>query len=517
VAPGNLAYVIYTSGSTGRPKGAMLSHRGLSNLAEVQRQAYDIHAGSRILQFSPFSFDASVWETIMALGNGATLCLAPQEVLASGPELLRLLKQQRVTHVTLPPSVLTVLEPESLPELAVVVAAGEKCTREIVAQWAPGRRFFDAYGPTETTVCASMAQCDPDSPEYPTIGRPIGNAQLYILDRHLQPVPIGVPGELVVGGVNVGRGYLNRPGLTADRFIPNPFLNAERRTHDIRSIRSQDPLRLYRTGDLVRYRRDGNVEFLGRIDHQVKVRGFRIELGEIETVLRQHPAVLDAVVLARSIAHGTDPRLVAYVIPHGLAPGASPAESWPGTPIAPAVDGQEDQDHGHLVPRQTDGWNNVLRTHLRQHLPEYMIPAFFVTLDAFPLSPAGKVNRSALPEPEVAGMAQADYVAPRNEVEAAVAEMCAELLGVPRVGVHDSFFELGGHSLLATQLISRIREAFQVELPLRTLFENPTVAALAESIGSVRSTDSAKLAELLAMVEDLSEAELQAMLADESA
>ncbi|MEK7783920.1 MAG: amino acid adenylation domain-containing protein, partial [Chloroflexota bacterium] len=219
ITPDTLAYCIYTSGSTGRPKGTLLRHRGLCNLADVQRRAFHLGPASRVLQFSPFSFDASVWEIAMSLGNGATLCLARQETLASGPELLRLLRDQAITTVTLPPSMLNVLTPEQLPNLRTIISAGEACTRELVGRWARGRQFFDAYGPTETTVCASMALCDPDDPREPSIGRPISNFQLYILDSHRQPLPVGVPGELHIGGVGLARGYLNRPELTAERFV----------------------------------------------------------------------------------------------------------------------------------------------------------------------------------------------------------------------------------------------------------------------------------------------------------
>ncbi len=475
VIPNSLAYVIYTSGSTGRPKGAMLHHRGLCNLAEVQRRAFDIGPGSRVLQFAPLSFDASVWETFMALANGGTLVLARQEVLASGPDLLRLLRDQRVTTVTLPPSVLAVLEPGDLPHLAVVVAAGEKCTAEIVRKWAAGhperspqetagavegRRFFDAYGPTETTVCASMTLCDPADPRDPTIGRPIGNCRLYVVDSHMQPVPIGVPGELLIGGANVGRGYLGRPELTAERFVPNPFaLDDGRWTMDdgvcpSSIVHRPSSPRLYRTGDLVRYRADGDIEFLGRIDTQVKVRGFRIELGEIESALRQQPGVLDTVVVAwrPAAAAGTDAdqRLVAYIVPQ--QPEAAPT----------AAD---------------------LRAALRRLLPEYMVPGSFVTLERFPLSPSGKVDRRALPAPEGGRETlETEYVAPRTATETQLAAICAELLHVEQVGVYDNFFDLGGHSLLATQLISRVRETFTIELPLRTLFEHPTVAELAAEV-----------------------------------
>ncbi len=437
----NLAYVIYTSGSTGRPKGAALQHAGLCNLAEAQRVTFEISPGSRVLQFSPFSFDASVWETFMALANGGTLVLARQEVLASGLDLLRLLQDARVSHVTLPPSVLQVLPPADLPGLKVIIAAGEACPAELVAKWAPGRRFFNAYGPTETTVCASMYLCAADEPGPPPIGRPIANTRLYILDRNLQPVPVGVPGELLVGGVSLARGYLNRPELTAERFIPDPFSKAP-------------GARLYRTGDLVRYRADGNIEFLGRIDGQVKVRGFRIELGEIEAALLAHPDLRQAAVAVHSDRSGSA-RLVAYVVP-AQAPGPAP---------------------------------NDLREHLRQTLPDYMLPSFFVTLESLPLSPSGKIDRKNLPAPDLSRPDQgAEYVAPQTPTEQRLAEICAGLLEIDRVGIYDNFFDLGGHSLLATQFISRIREEFAVEVPLRMLFEHPMVAVLTQEIDRIKDS-----------------------------
>ena len=468
VRPENTAYVIYTSGSTGRPKGAALRHNGLCNLAEVQRQAFGIHEGSRILQFAPLSFDASVWEMAMALANGGTLCLARQSVLSSGPELLRLLRDERITTVTLPPSVLTVLSSQELPDLQVIVAAGEKCTAEIVQEWAPGRRFFNAYGPTETTVCASMHLCSPDDSQDPPIGHPIGNCRLYIVDVNLQIVPVGVPGELVIGGVNVGRGYLNRPELTEEKFIPDPFGGPDDK--------------LYRTGDLVRYRADGAIEFLGRIDHQVKIRGFRIELGEIESLLRHHDDILDAVVVAHAFGEQEDKRLVAYLlVEEGVA----------------------------LEP-------SVLRAYLQQQLPEYMTPSHFVFLNEFPLSPAGKVDRKALPAPDSDRSAVAtEYVAPRNETEEILVAISEELLAVDKVGVNDNFFELGGHSLLATQFISRVREAFDVEVELRTLFERPTIALIAEDIDSFRQEKAQQtdaISDLLAQLDQLSDEQALAML-----
>lgn len=476
----NLAYVIYTSGSTGKPKGTLLQHRGLCNLTDVQRRAFNIRPGkSRILQFSPISFDASVWEIFMALRNGATLCLASQETLASGPELVKLLKTQGVTNITIPPSVLAVIPEGELPQLETIIAAGEACSLDLVDRWKDGRTFFNAYGPTETTVCASMYSCDGTEPVNPPIGRPIDNFQLYILDADLQPVPIGVPGELLVGGVGLARGYLHQPELTAERFIKHPFPETSG-TWKSGGSKEHAPL-LYRTGDLVRYRPDGNIEFLGRIDHQVKVRGFRIELGEIESALEKHPALQKSAVLAHEDTPGNN-RLVAYVVPT-------------------------------TSPGPTDG---ELRSFLRQSLPEFMIPSFFVTLDKMPLTPSGKIDRQSLPARDHIKFDTARaYVAPRDETEKRLVQIGLDLLGIERIGIHDNFFEIGGHSLLATQFISRLFDTFHVNLPVRALFETPTIAELAKRINEASKSnngDVEKIEQLLTNIDELSEEEIHEIL-----
>jgi amino acid adenylation domain-containing protein/non-ribosomal peptide synthase protein (TIGR01720 family) len=430
---GSAAYVIYTSGSTGRPKGVVVEHRGLGNLAAVHHAAFGSGPGSRVLQFSSPSFDASVWETVMALLNGGALVLAPQEALMPGPDLLAVLEEQAVTTVTLPPSALSALPDAALPALRTIVVAGEACSEDLVLRWAPGRQFVDAYGPTETTVCASMTECAPTG-DKPLIGRPLANMRTYVLDGALDPQPIGVPGELFVGGVGLARGYLRRPDLTAERFVPDPFGDAP-------------GARLYRTGDLARWTADGLLDYVGRADTQVKVRGFRIELGEIEAALASHPGVREAVVVAWRDAAGQ--RLVAYVVPADLE--APPHAS-------------------------------ALRGHLQDRLPEYMVPSAFVALDRWPLTPSGKVDRRALPAPGLP--AGRDHVPPRGPVEEAVARVFGDVLGIDprRVGAQDGFFELGGHSLLATQVVSRVRTTFGVELPVRALFEAPTPADLAARI-----------------------------------
>ncbi|QLE39947.1 amino acid adenylation domain-containing protein [Nostoc sp. C052] len=431
----NLANVIYTSGSTGKPKGVMVKHTGFVNLSQAQIHTFGVNSDSRILQFASLSFDASIWEIIMALGSGATLYLGTKDSLAPGTPLLERLRDRGITHITLPPSALLVMSAEELPALQTIIVAGEACSAELVKLWSVGRNFFNAYGPTETTVCATIAKCHPED-EKISIGRPIANTQIYILDSYLQPVPMGVPGELHIGGVGLAQGYLNRSELTQEKFIPNPFGDS----------------RLYKTGDLARYLPNGNIEYLGRIDHQVKVRGFRIEAGEIEALLDQHPHVQASCVILREDSPGGK-SLVAYVVPNS----------------------------------QQILTTSELRQFLSNHLPHYMMPQAFVILESLPLTPNGKIDRRALPTPDLHSE-QKDYVAPRTLSEEMVAQIWAQVLKLEQVGIYDNFFELGGHSLLATQVISRLQEALQISLPLRSLFESPTVAQLSEVISSQMET-----------------------------
>jgi amino acid adenylation domain-containing protein len=426
VAPANLAYLIYTSGSTGRPKGTLLTHRGLCNTAPATARRFGLGAGSRLLQFASPAFDASVWEVFSSLVAGACLVLAPRERMLPGDTLHALLREERITTVTLTPSVLALLEPEGLPELRTLVSGGEACPPEVARRWSRGgRTLLDAYGPTEVTICVTMSGAV--DPEHLTIGRPLPDMEVYVLDGWGQPVPAGVPGELYVGGVGLARGYLERPELTAERFVPHPF--------------SATPgARLYRTGDRVRWFSDGQLEYLGRVDFQVKLRGFRIELGEVESVLREHPAVGGCVVVVRQEAG--DKRLVAYVV---------------------AREGQE-----------VEGAS--LRAHLRPRLPEYMVPSALVVLEALPLTSSGKVDLKALPSPEGLSARSAEpFVAPRDALELQLARLWERLLGVEPVGVHSNFFELGGHSLLAVRLMSSLRELTGRGLPLAALFQAPTV------------------------------------------
>jgi amino acid adenylation domain-containing protein len=431
--PDQLAYVIYTSGSTGKPKGAMLCHRGLSSLLESLEREIRLSPEDRVLQLASASFDASLFEIAAALGAGATLCLASREDLLPGPELVRRLRSRRITLLTIPPSVLALVPEDPGPGLRTVVVAGEPCPADLAARWAPGRRFLNAYGPTETTIWSTLAEVS-DGLRPPAIGRPIPNVRAYILDRHLEPAPVGVPGEIHVGGPTVGRGYLGRPDLTGARFIPDPW--------------GTPGSRMYRTGDLGRYRPDGQIEMLRRVDHQVKVRGFRIELGEIEATLLAHPEVAQAAAVVREDRPG-DRRVVAYAAP---AAGGSPAPA-------------------------------SLRRFLSERLPSHMVPAACVVLEALPLTPNGKLDRRALPPPEPAAPDPPPGGAPeRGPAAEVVARLWAEVLGLPAVGSADNFFDLGGHSLLATQIAGRLTRALGVEIPVRLVFEHPDLGPFCAAV-----------------------------------
>ncbi len=446
--PDNLAYVIYTSGSTGTPKGVAVQHRSLATYTATANAAYEIHQGDRVLQFASISFDASAEEIYPCLTSGATLVLRDEQMLSSVARFLRSCGDLALTMLDLPTAywheVAQALSREELelpPSVRLVIIGGERALPERFAQWrervGPPVRLVNTYGPTEATIVATSSELLGPSSEAAgielPIGAPVRNAQAYVLDQKLQPVPIGVAGELHLGGAGVARAYLNRPELTAEKFIPHPF-----------SLTPGE--RLYRTGDRVRYRPDGQLEYLGRVDQQVKVRGFRIELGEIEAALYTHASVRDALVMLREDNPG-EKRLVAYLV----------------------------QDESQKTTA------SELWSFLNERLPAYMIPAAFVMLEELPLTPSGKIDRRALPAPDASRPELAQqFVSPRTMTEELIAGIWTELLRVERAGVHDNFFELGGHSLLATQVIARMREMLNVELPLRAFFEVPTVAGLAE-------------------------------------
>jgi amino acid adenylation domain-containing protein/non-ribosomal peptide synthase protein (TIGR01720 family) len=436
--PANAAYLIYTSGSTGRPKGVVVSHRGLANLAGAQIERFGVEPDSRVLQFASTSFDASVSELCTALLSGACLVLAPADRLRAGRPLADLLAEQRITHATIPPAALTVMGAGDLPADMTLVVAGEATAGELVARFGPGRRMINAYGPTETTVCASMS--GPLAGDAaPPIGTPIWNTRIYVLDARLRPVPPGTAGEAYVAGVGLARGYLNRAGTTAERFVASPF--------------GAPGEVMYRTGDLVRWTADGELDYLGRTDDQIKLRGFRIEPREIEARLTGHPGVASAVVLARSGGTGGLRRLVAYVV---SAPGA-------------AFDDQE------------------LRAYAAAALPEHMVPSAVVRLDAVPLTPSGKVDRAALPDPEGPGTSRGR--GPRTPQEELFCTLFGEVLGLGPVSAEDNFFELGGDSLAAATLAARATEFSGHRVGARDLYEAPTVAALVERLGGAGGGD----------------------------
>ncbi|MCE7987530.1 MAG: amino acid adenylation domain-containing protein [Caldilinea sp. CFX5] len=435
VRPEQLAYIIYTSGSTGQPKGVLLEHRGLCNVGQMQMRTFQTGPGSRVLQFSSASFDASIFEIVMALYSGGTLYLGARASLLPGIPLYTFLREHAITIVTLPPSALAALPAQPLPALATITVAGEACPAELVTQWAPGRRFFNLYGPTEATIWSAYAHCLPDGAK-PTIGRPIANTQLYVLDSRMNPVPIGVVGELYIGGCGVGRGYSKRPDLTAAHFVAHPFSTLP-------------GARLYRTGDLVRFHPDGNLEFVGRRDDQVKIRGYRIETGEVEAVLAKHASVQQTHVAARHNARG-ELALTAYVVGRDSAINVA-----------------------------------ALRDHLARALPEYMIPHDWVFLPELPLLPSGKIDRKALPAPEAGQRnTRTSYAPPRNDLEASVAAIWCKVLNTAQVGVDENFFELGGHSLLLAKLHARLTEELRTDLTLIDLFRLPTVRLQARYVSA---------------------------------
>ncbi|MFE1929243.1 non-ribosomal peptide synthase/polyketide synthase [Streptomyces sp. NPDC059474] len=438
VHPDDPAYVIYTSGSTGTPKGVVVTHRGIAGFAAAEAEHFQVRPDDRVLQFSSPGFDASVLELCMALPSGAAL-VVPEPGPLLGGHLAEILRRQRITHTLIPPAALATLPAgteRELPDLRTLIVGGDACGAEPAARWAPYHRMINAYGPTETTVVATWSEpLDADGAP-PPIGRPIPNTRVHLLDARLRPVPVGVPGELWVSGPSLARGYLGRAGLTASRFLADPF--------------GPPGSRMYRTGDLARYDAQGRLHHLGRVDHQLKLHGHRIEAGEVETALCGHPAVAEAVVTVREDEPGVR-RLVAHLV---LAPGAA-------------------------VPADTE-----LRTHLGRTLPGPMVPSAFAVLDRLPLTENGKTDRAALPAPGpgITAAAPAGHIAPRTPTEEVIAEIWSEVLGVAPVGAEDEFFALGGDSVRSLLIASRAKEAFAVDLTPRDILTARTVSALADLV-----------------------------------
>jgi amino acid adenylation domain-containing protein/non-ribosomal peptide synthase protein (TIGR01720 family) len=445
------AYVIYTSGSTGKPKGVTVAHRTVTAVIRASVQAFGLAPQRRVLQHASLSFDNSVWEIFMALSSGATLFMGPSDVMMHGHGLGEFIRRHQIDFAVLTPSVLSMLDPTQMTCLSTLLVGGEALSAELAQRWSSARELYNTYGPTEASIHTTYARMHPDDTKpSPAIGLPNTGIQTHVLDGWGLPVPVGVAGELFVGGAGVARGYLGRPGLTASRFVPDGFSGVS-------------GARLYRTGDRVRVRAGGELEFLGRVDDQVKLRGHRIELGEVEASLRQHSDVGDAVALVREDVPGVR-RLVAYVT----------------------------RAHTGVLKA------SELRRFASDQLPAFMVPSVFVVVEALPVGPTGKVDRKALPVPDaVRPDLEAAFVAPRSEIESVLARIWAEVLGVDRVGVEDNFFELGGDSILASRALARIRHEFRTKAPIRMLFEHPTVGSLANRLIEKDSVDSEQRQDVL--------------------
>lgn len=445
LTPESLMYVIYTSGSTGKPKGAMIEHKSNVNMALEQTRILGITPNDNILQFASLSFDASISEICMALISGATLTLVDKETIGDGTRMIAYMREKKVNVVTFPPVYLNILDLRKLDFLRLIISAGEAANVQQAILVNSFCTYFNAYGPTECAVCVSMypfSEGDKMLKRLP-IGQPLANTVVYILDSDLQLLPIGVAGEIWVSGVGVARGYLNRPTLTAEKFIPSPF-------------KKEIGDKLYRTGDVGRWLPDGNMEFLGRVDHQVKIRGHRIEIGEIETTILASKLVQQCIVLAKKGKNG-DRQLVAYLVP---------------------------------LPNYEQA---VLQEYLKAQLPDFMLPALLIKLDNFPITTNGKVDIKALPNPGDYWQTKNQYVAPRNEIETKLSQIWSQLLGIEEVGIKDNFFEIGGHSLLATRAISAIRKTFAKSISIKALFTHPTIAELSVLISNGTQNKEVKL------------------------
>ncbi|HRW09241.1 MAG TPA: amino acid adenylation domain-containing protein, partial [Caldilineaceae bacterium] len=470
----NLAYLIYTSGSTGKPKGVQIEHRNVVNFLTAMRQQPGLDADDVLLAITTLSFDISILEIFLPLVSGARVVIADRLTVVDGRELLRALRQHKVTVMQATPTTWSMLVEagwHNTPTLRKALCGGEALSRPLAdAILEQGIALWNMYGPTETTIWSAVWPVHPGTSQVP-IGRPIGNNQLYILDALGSPTPIGVAGELFIGGDGVARGYRNRPELNEERFVADPFVRS-----------GAGHARMYRTGDAARYRADGIVEYLGRLDFQVKVNGHRIELGEVETHIAAHEAVQEAVVTVHENAMG-EQQLVAHIV---------------------------QQQHVTEAPTTTE-WRN----YLRRHLPNYMVPAHFLYLEAFPLTPNRKIDRKALPAPDVfRPELKNQYVAPRNDLELLLANLLAELLELEKVGVLDDFFELGGHSLQATRYVARVGNALRMDLPLWAFLRAPSVATLAEHLLALPDAGARimRIAQLQIKMASLSDDDVQALL-----
>jgi len=442
----NIAYAIYTSGSTGRPKGVLGLHKGAINRFEWMWERYPFAAGEISCQKTTLNFVDSIWEIFGPLLTGIPIVIIPDEAVKDPVRLVETLAKEEISRIVLVPSLLRAILDinielgNKLVKLKTWVTSGEAISSELVVRFqgemGESSKLINLYGSSEVSADVTYYEIGRGTEKNIPIGRPIANSQIYLLDGQMKPVPIGIEGEIYVGGEGLASGYLNRAELTEEKFVRNPYRAGER---------------LYRTGDLGRYRADGNIEYVGRVDHQVKIRGNRVELGEIEVVLRQHEGIEEVVVVAQEDSAG-DKYLAAYVVPKGETP-----------------------------PSVTD-----LRKYLKQKLAEYMIPTAFVMLEALPLTPNGKVDRQALPAlDQTRPNLESQFVAPRTETEEKIVKIWTEILGVEQIGIHDDFFDLGGHSLLATQVAFQLTDAFHLKIHLRNLFETPTIAGLAKHIETV--------------------------------
>lgn len=465
ISPQHTAYVIYTSGSTGKPKGVMVTQEGISNLVKAQCDIFNVNQDTKTLQFSSFAFDASVSEIFTTITKGGRLFLVDKEVILDKSLFAQFMNNNQINLMTFPPSYLQDLSETDFPNLRTIVIAGEAPNENTMMSWSKNRKLINAYGPTEASICSSYFIYEREASPH-IIGCPISNVQIYILDRYLNPVPAGVIGEMYLTGLGLARGYLNRSDLTAEKFIPNPFITVDadddhKNTHH---------LRLYQTGDLARLLPDGKIEFVGRRDSQVKIRGFRIEIGEIESTLRTHGSIQQVLVVTRE-DESLDKKLIAYVVPEEeqrllLTPEIQLMSSSQ-SPFSILM--------GETIPALTED----LRNHLGRFVPDYMIPSFFVFIDQIPLTPNGKIDNKSLPAPLLTQRTlEETYIAPSNDIEVTLLKIWQEILKIEQIGMQDNFFKLGGHSLLATQVISRIRHFFGIDIPLRTLFEESTIQAL---------------------------------------